>query len=218
MRFSALVCLCLVFGILPIACVYDGDDRCGPNQVSISHDRCACQEGFVPGANGCVACGANEAPSNGVCACVEGYARANDAARCERPPEELGVACDTESDSCPEAYPLCHVTDGTSGYCTNTCTSSEDCDGGYKCQEASESFCRRPPVGLGDRCDSDADCADGEATACEMIQSHLCLVPCAAGDTAGCFVGDACCAFPGPFVVCVPADACTSANFGMVVE
>lgn len=221
MRLSGWVCLCGLFGLVPSACLYDGDDRCGPHQVSISNDRCACEENFIPGANGCVPCGENEVSLNGACSCADGFARANIGDPCELPPAELGVECDTESNPCTEArYPLCHVTEGTSGYCTNECGSSDDCDGAYKCQgqEGGESFCRRPPVGLSDSCDSDADCEGKEATACEAIQSHQCLVPCAAGDTAGCFVGDACCSFPGPFVACVPAFACTAANFGMVVE
>jgi len=219
MRLSGWVCLCGLFGIIPSACLYDPDDRCGPNQVSISNDRCACVEGYVPGENGCIACGENEVASNGACSCAEGFARASDTEPCEPPPGELGVECDTESKPCPdEKYSLCHVTDGSSGYCTNSCTNSEDCDGGYRCQDGPESFCRRPPVGLSQPCDSDEECAGFEATACEAVQSHQCLVPCAAGDTGGCFVGDACCAFPGPFVVCVPADACIPANFGKVVE
>jgi len=201
------------------ACVYDSGDRCGPNQISISNDRCACEDGFVPGTNGCVPCGDNERSSNGACVCVDGFARASAATACEPIPNELGADCDTEDNPCPDgAHPLCRVTDGTSGYCTSACSTSAECDGGYKCQEDAEGgFCRRPPLGFGESCDSDEDCS-GEATACEAIQSHLCLVPCAAGDTAGCYVGDACCSFPGPFVACVPADACTPENFGMVVE
>ena len=220
MRLSGLVCLCGLFGLVPSACLYDDDNRCGPHQVAVSNDRCSCEEGYIPGEDGCVACGDKEVALNGACSCAEGFARANDTDPCERPPAELGVECDTESNPCPAGdYSLCHVTEGTSGYCTNACASSDECDGGYKCQEAdAESFCRRPPVGLSEKCDSNEDCADGEATSCEAIQSHQCLVPCAAGDTAACFVGDACCAFPGPFVACVPASACTPANFGMVVE
>lgn len=216
-----MVWLCVLLGIVPTACLYDDGDRCGPNQISISDDRCVCADDFVVGTNGCVPCGENEEASNGACVCIDGYGRASEADACEPIPVELGAECDTESAPCPEAsaYPLCHATDGTSGYCTNSCSSSDDCDGGYRCQEGGDqNFCRRPPLGFADDCDSDEDCADGEATACEVVSSHLCLVPCAAGDTAGCFVGDVCCGFPGDFVVCVPSDACTPSNFGTPVE
>jgi hypothetical protein len=217
-RLSGLLAVCGLLGIIASACVYDSSDRCGPNQRSISSDRCVCADGFVPGTNGCMPCGEHELAFNGACVCEDGYARASAAEACEPIPDELGAACDTESTPCAaEKYSLCHVNDGTSGYCTNTCSSASDCDGGYKCQEGGESFCRRPPLGFGDTCKSDDDCT-GEATVCETIQSHLCLVPCAAGDTAGCFIGDVCCEFPGPFVACVPSDACTPENFGTMVE
>lgn len=205
---------------MPTACLYDASDRCGPHQVSISDDRCVCEDNYVPSTSGCVACGENERSSSGACVCIDGYARGSDAQACEPIPAELGAECDTDSAPCPEgtAYPLCRVTDGTSGYCTNTCESSDDCEGGYKCQDSGdERFCRRPPLGFGDSCESDEDCT-GEATACETVMSHLCLVPCAAGDSAGCFVGDVCCGFLGDFVVCVPSEACTPSNFGTPVE
>jgi hypothetical protein len=216
---TSLLSLCALFGVVPVACLYDGSDRCGPNQVSITNDRCACADGYIPGDNGCVACGENEIALNGACSCAEGYARANPTEPCEKPPAELGLECDTESSPCPdETYPVCHEVDGTSGYCTNLCETSDDCDGAYKCQEGPEPFCRRPPVGVSDPCDTDEECAGKDASICEKIQSHQCLVPCGPGDTAGCFVGDACCEFPGPFIACVPADACIPSNFGMVVE
>jgi hypothetical protein len=164
-----------LLGLLPTACLYDSGDRCGPHQVTISNDRCACEDNYVPSTSGCVACGENEKSTNGTCVCVVGYGRASPAEACEPIPAELGAECDTDSAPCPEgtAYPLCHATDGTSGYCTNTCASSEDCDGGYKCQEGGEeNYCRRPPLGFGDDCDSDEDCAGGEATACEATQSQ----------------------------------------------
>lgn len=220
-RLYGFVIASALLGLLPTACLYDSGDRCGPHQVTISNDRCACEDNYVPSTSGCVACGENEKSTNGACVCVVGYGRASPAEACEPIPAELGAECDTDGAPCPEgtAYPLCHVTDGTSGYCTNTCSSSEDCDGGYKCQEGGEeNYCRRPPLGFGDDCDSDEDCAGGEATACEATQSHLCLVPCAAGDSAGCFVGDVCCGFPGDFVVCVPTEACIPSNFGTPVE
>jgi hypothetical protein len=220
LRLSGLVLLGLVLSVAPVACVYDGDNRCGPHQVLLSEDRCACDDDYIPGPGGCVPCGENERASNGSCVCVDGFARAADNAACAEIPAELGADCDTDSTPCPDGskYPLCHVVNGTSGYCTSTCADSGDCDGGYKChQNGSDSFCRRPPIDYGNSCQTADDCAGGEATFCETIQSHLCLVPCEAGKTDGCFEGDVCCDFAIFHPICVPSNACESMT-GTVIQ
>ncbi len=214
-RLIALLLSSVLVGVAPVGCVYDADEPCGLHQRLISADRCACDDGYVPGERGCIPCGEDERASNGECVCVEGFARPATGAACEPLPAELGVACDTESAPCPAGkYPLCHVTDGTAGYCTSACTGSgNECDGGYACHvDGEDSFCRRPPVGHGDSCTTDADCAGGEATFCETVQSRLCLVPCAAGNTAGCFEGEVCCDFVLFQPICVPDSACTSSG------
>jgi hypothetical protein len=88
--------------------------------------------------------------------------------------------------------------------------------GGYKCN-VDGGFCRRPPLGYGDSCQSNEDCADGEATFCEVIQQNVCLVPCSAGNTDVCFEGETCCNFVIFEPICVPAASCT-ANGGLEVE
>jgi hypothetical protein len=218
-RLLALAWSSSVVGLIGSACVYDPDDRCGPHQVVISHNRCACEPGFVPGDSGCEPCGDNERESSGACVCVDGYARPAEGAACEVIPAELGATCDTQSEPCSDGpYPLCHETNGSSGYCTSSCSSDEDCSGGYKCHtDGAEGFCRRPPVGYGKSCDSDEDCEGGEATFCETIQQYVCLVPCSAGNIDGCFEGEVCCNFVVFEPICVPADACT-ANGGLEVE
>ena len=200
------------------ACVYDSSTRCGPNERIISEDRCACVEGYIPGPRGCVPCADNERPSGDACVCVDGYARPAEGAVCELIPAALGADCDTESSQCAaDEYPLCHVTDGTSGYCTSTCSSDDDCTGGYKChQDGADSYCRRPPVGYGNSCKTDDDCADGEATYCEKIQQKICLVPCSAGHTDSCFEGETCCDFVVFSPICVPSASC-AANGGTEV-
>ncbi len=117
-----------LFGIAP-ACVYDAGDRCGANQVLVEFDRCACIAGYVPGAGGCVACGANEEERSGACVCVDGYTRPAADAVCEPVPASLGAQCDTADKPCPKGdYADCHVTDGSAGYCTSTgCETSADC-------------------------------------------------------------------------------------------
>jgi hypothetical protein len=216
-RLSALLLTSTLLGLGVPGCVYDPDDRCGELQHEIDNDRCVCDAGYVPSDTGCVPCGDHEVEKNGACECVPGFARPAEGATCEEIPAELGIACD-DSTPCLEGgkYPLCHVTEDAAGYCTSTCTDDGDCGGGYRCQADGEAgFCRRPPVGFGDDCDSDADCT-GEATFCETIQSHVCLVRCSAGKTAGCFVGDVCCDYSLFEPVCVPATACTK-NGGLEV-
>lgn len=219
LRLSSLILSSLLAATLPVGCVYDPDQRCGPHQRYLEPDRCECIDGYIPAEEGCEPCGENERESNGACVCVDGYARASNGARCEEIPGELGVDCDTEDTPCPAGrYPLCQVVDGTSGYCTNACSEDGDCDGGYKCHQAgADSFCRRPPLGYGQSCQTREDCKDGEATYCDTIQSHLCLVPCSAGNTSVCFEGESCCDFKIFEPICVPSDACGSSG-GTVLE
>jgi hypothetical protein len=210
-RFFGLIWLGALLSVAVSACVYDSDERCGPHQVLIEKDRCICEMDYVPGPAGCVPCGDHEQASNGACVCVDDYARPAEGAACEPIPAALGAACDSEAAPCADGpYSLCHVTDGTSGYCTSACSSDDDCDGGYRCHEdGADSFCRRPPLGYGDSCKVQDDCAQGEATYCETLQSKLCLVPCAPGNTDVCFEGEVCCDFVVFEPICVPNNACT---------
>lgn len=204
--------------IIASACLYDPDQRCGPHQVLISNNRCACEPGFIPGDHGCEPCAENERELNGACVCVDGFARPAEGVSCEEIPEQLGAACDNVSAPCEGSYPLCHAIDGSEGYCTNACQGDEDCSGGYKCHvDGGAGFCRRPPLGYGDSCETSEDCAGGEATFCEVIQQRVCLVPCSAGNTDGCFEGEVCCNFVLFEPICVPPAAC-SENGGLEVE
>jgi hypothetical protein len=191
-------------------CVYDPDEPCGPHQESIGFDSCACVDGYVLGDAGCEPCGEHERSSHGECVCVDGFARAAAGEACSPIPAELGATCHTDDDCGDSPFPTCHVTEAGDGYCTKLCTSDDDCEGGYRCHDAGdESYCRRPPTGYGDACQSNDDCS-GEASFCETLQSHLCLVPCSAGKTEVCFEGEVCCDFVFFEPICVPADACTS--------
>jgi hypothetical protein len=67
-----------------------------------------------------------------------------------------------------------------------------------------------------DRCVCEAGYVPGDATYCEVFQENICLVPCSAGNTDVCFVGEVCCNFVLFEPICVPADAC--APNGTVVE
>jgi hypothetical protein len=211
MRIAPLLRLSWLGFVVAPGCVYDSSERCSPHQVEINNDRCTCEAGYVPGDAGCVPCAENEEERSGACVCSEGYARASDDAACEPIPGGLGVECET-SESCGADYPVCHLTENNGGYCTTIgCGSSDDCEAGYMCQSDGDiSYCRRPPLGYGKTCDSQADCADGEATFCEVLQSNVCIVPCTAETTDVCFQGEVCCDFSlfKAGTVCTPTAAC----------
>jgi hypothetical protein len=179
------------------ACVYDPDQRCGENQILSSDGRqCSCVPGAVMTAHGCTLCGLNEVPGNGVCDCAAGYVRPTLNAACEEAPSAMGMACDTSGAPCTDStYATCHVTGGSTGYCTNAgCTSSADCQGGYACDTtATPPFCKRPPVGAGLACQSSADCAGTEATYCDLVVTHQCLVQGCKRTPDDCFSGTVCC-------------------------
>ena len=182
--------------IAGVACVYDPDHRCGPDEEFID-GYCVCPAGKVAMAGGaCVACGANETAKGGKCVCAAGYARATPDAACT-PSVGLGDDCDTAAKACATAaYPVCHATRGTAGYCTKGgCTTDAECPTSYACrQENGASHCARPPIGEGKTCNGDADCAGTEATFCESSQLKQCLVEgCDPGAAASCSSGHRCC-------------------------
>lgn len=198
-------------GCLLLGCLYDADDPCSPGTVLSGGTVCVCAEGSVLTDDGCVDCGENEVADSAGCVCATGFSRASEGAPCESGPSALGVACDTASAPCADAtYSVCHVTSDTGGYCTEGCTASADCEGGFACDTtATPAYCRRPPTGAGTTCSGDADCAGTEATLCENFMLNQCVVVCA--DAADCFPGTKCCDFtmfgaPAPF--CLPDGSC----------
>lgn len=195
-----------------LGCVYDPDERCGPHEVTLDNDRCSCEEGYVPGTKGCVPCPENEREQNGACICAEGFARVADADPCTPLPSGLGAACDDATPCTPGGrYSLCQGSSDGSGYCTSTCITSDDCEGGYKCHPQGDTgYCRRPPTGYAQSCKSDDDCAGNEASYCEQLSQHVCLVPCSAGHSDVCFEGETCCDFVLFAPICVPESACSS--------
>lgn len=199
-------------GALLAGCVYDSGDRCSPGQTLLNDAFCLCGEGTVLIGATCVPCAENEVPGSGECVCATGFARPAEGAACEALTSTLGVACDTATSPCADATnDLCHATSDTAGYCTSACTSSTDCEGGYACDTAATpAYCRRPPVGAGQACTTDAECTDTEATLCESFMAHACVVVCAPA-APDCFPGTKCCDFtmfgaPAPF--CLPDGAC----------
>jgi hypothetical protein len=204
---------CATFGAA--GCLYEADDRCGPNQ-SVSEDdvRCVCAEGSAWTARGCVACGENEQASANGCECVMGYLRPTADAACETAPSGLGQDCDSVSTACTDSvYGHCRIESGTAGYCTRLgCTGSEQCEGGYACDTGTTPpFCRRPPVGMGLPCETEADCAGTEATWCDSVMSLKCVVQGCSVAAQDCFGDLQCCdlsQFGVPAPLCLPPGGC----------
>jgi len=196
-------------------CVYEPNDRCDSYEYLSSDGRqCVCIPSAVMTAHGCILCGDNEVPGNGVCDCAPGYSRPAPGAACAQAPPSLGMACDTQSAPCTDAtFSSCHVTSGTAGYCTKTgCATSADCAGGYACDtSAAPAFCKRPPVGAGKACTSNADCASTEATFCDLVVTHQCHVEGCTLTPDNCFEGSQCCdltMFGVPQPICVQTGTC----------
>jgi len=199
---------------LPSACVFDSSKQCGPHEIMYGNNlRCVCDATSAPTATGCSPCGEHELPGATGCVCQAGYSRPSAAAACIETPMGIGIACDA-STPCPDpAFSHCQSVGGGSGYCTTTdCTGPQDCTAGYACDmTGSASYCRRPPLGAGMTCTSDADCAGTEATACDSVMSHTCLVQGCSLVSDDCFSGTACCdlsKFGAPQPLCLPEGAC----------
>ena len=198
-----------------VGCVYDPNHRCDDNEMLSSDGRqCVCVPGAAMTAHGCTLCGANEVPGQGICGCAPGYSRATPDAACQQVPSALGMVCDTLTVPCTDPkYSTCHVTSGTAGYCTNLgCTTSADCLDGYACDtRAVPGYCARPPVGAGQACQSNADCAGSEATYCDSFMTHQCHVQGCALAPDNCFSGTVCCdltTFGVAQPICVQSGTC----------
>jgi hypothetical protein len=143
--------------LLASGCLVDSDERCGDSLVENDIGACVCPNGQVPGDSGCVPCGENERAAGGQCVCEQGFSRTSATASCELVTDEPGC---TGSD-CP--------VDGE-------CASSADCASPMLCDLYGSGECVDPPMGLGDTCASDADCAGTDATYCELYQSLTCVI------------------------------------------
>lgn len=176
-------------------CLVDLDHRCGENQhYDDSAEVCLCDGDFAPKDDGCVRCGENEVGSADGCVCAEGFSRPSADAACEAA-ASLGEPCATDDD-CGDGYDHCALGEGSQdGYCTSAdCTTAADCPTDYGCNtRQSPSFCERPPQGLGTACEASADCAGFEASYCESVSAHACLVNDCAPDPDKCHGDWVCC-------------------------
>jgi hypothetical protein len=193
----ALLPMLLVASTWPMSgCILD-DDKCGPNQIAVSqsHVICACKPGSVlaPDDRSCVPCAANEEEVSGVCVCKEGFSRASAGEVCSE--STIGTACSDAAPCASSAAPYCATSGAAEGYCTSTgCENSASCPQDWSCESAAEGrYCRRPPTGIGQACESDRDCAGFEARYCDSILTRSCLLAGCATGQATCPTGWGCC-------------------------
>jgi hypothetical protein len=199
--------------VLASGCLYDSGSRSDRSQrFDPDSGVCVCKDNTIAGDHGCVACAEHELAQGGSCVCDTGYSRPPAGGPCAVIPQNLGAHCDPAAPSCDASYPTCHALAASDGYCTSSgCATNDDCTGGYACDTSvSPSYCQRPPTGVGQSCASSADCASYEASYCETLQSHVCLVQGCSKSPDDCFSGNQCCDLSGfglPFL-CVPTGTC----------
>jgi hypothetical protein len=177
------------------ACLVDAGDPCGDELVETATGACMCPEGTVPDGARCAACGENEHPAGGECACDEGFVRATANASCEP------FSAECQPPDCPEP---CEGDDCEPA----SCESSAECASPLLCDVHGSGACEPPPEGLGKSCASDADCAGTEATYCEVFQTLTCQVENCVESSGVCPGDMQCCDFQilGRSL-CIPSDS-----------
>lgn len=205
-----------VIAFAAVSACYNKDNPCGDHFVlSPSGKSCVCGEGAVYIDGRCLSCAEDEVPTSQGCVCPEGQEKNNQGICTEL---KIGAAC-TNDDACSQPFDRCYL---PGGYCTSHgCGNSDECPGQYACMELpassgeggafsqSTTFCRRPPIGLGQSCSDQVDCLGTEATYCEVFGT--CAVQGCRFDPDDCFEGYDCCdlgAYGVPEPLCVPEGYC----------
>lgn len=196
-RPKVIVSLLASSGALIAACVYDADQRCGPDQeFSEELNYCVCVKGTAWTENGCQRCGRNEVIGAAGCECRSGYRRVG--GRCEEAPEpepepegDGGSSTDVdETDSGPEGLGMscredadCAGTEAeycdtlvTMGCLVVGCTlGGSDCPTGYECQDLS-GFGGPAEVCVAAVCDpANSNCPGGFECCATMLGIAVCL-------------------------------------------
>ena len=205
--------------LLASACIYDADNRCGPHQHLGDLSSCICDDGLVQQGQDCVPCGENETWQSGVCVCSDGYTRADsDGGACVL--GGPGSSCDLSASpsTCQGAdFTICRDHGEGDGYCTTTCEKDADCPHGFACDTTvTPATCKSAAVGEGDACTSSADCVGKDATYCETVLVHKCLVSgCSTDNPISCSEGWDCCdtrPLGLNMTLCVPEGQCPTAK------
>ncbi|HEU4581272.1 MAG TPA: hypothetical protein VFS67_23600 [Polyangiaceae bacterium] len=96
-------------GLLIAGCLYDEDDRCGPNQHVASNDRrCVCDDGFVYSASGCVE-GMQDSTGSGKACTSDADCEGQAASYCESFVSHscLVPDCTVTPDNCHSGFECC---------------------------------------------------------------------------------------------------------------
>lgn len=192
---TALGCVALAFVVS--RCVVE-DGACSEHQVPADEKMytCRCENGYVPDearGYGCVKCGQNETSDGSKCTCKQGFARPDDDSACEKVEGSvIGSECGADK-PCTDPNPYCALSE-TPSYCTTKgCAKNDDCPSKWRCSEAEgDKFCQKPPAGLGDSCQSNADCGK-EAPYCENFMTHTCIINNCVSQPSVCPSGLICC-------------------------
>ena len=99
-----------VFGLLVAGCVYDDNDRCGPNEHLADKDRlCICDDGFSYTATGCVPISADAPPPPKSCTSDADCTDTGAANYCETLLSHTCLIpdCNPAPNDCPTGYECC---------------------------------------------------------------------------------------------------------------
>jgi hypothetical protein len=112
---SSLLARCLAplafLGLLSVGCLYEENDRCGPNQVLWDNDRlCVCAEGFTYTPTGCV-----------------------DKSSVAPDPTGSGKPCTSDADCTGQAASYCELVVSHSCLVPNCTTGPDNCQTGFEC-------------------------------------------------------------------------------------
>jgi hypothetical protein len=196
-RWLRALCSGALVSLLAASCIYDPDQRCGPHQHLGPNSSCSCDDGLVLEGQACVPCAENEIWENGVCICQDGFTRtSSDGGACVQ--GGPGTSCDPSvmpSTCADPSFPTCRDRGAGIGYCTTTCAADADCPHGFACDtSATPATCKSAAVGEGDDCTSSADCVGKDATYCETVIVHKCIVSgCSVDSPLSCSEGWNCC-------------------------
>ena len=208
-----------VVSLLAASCIYDPDHRCGPDQHLGDNSSCSCDDGLVLQGQFCVPCGENETWQSGICVCSTGYTRSvGDGGACVL--GGPGTPCDltAATSTCMDPnFPVCRDHGEGDGYCTTTCVTDTDCAHGFSCDTApTPHTCKSAATGEGNDCTSSADCVGLDATYCESVVVHKCIVPgCTVENPLSCSEGWDCCDVRPlglNMTLCVPEGDCPTAQ------
>lgn len=198
----------LVLAHAATSCIVSGD-RCGANQVAFDDQVsiCLCKPDYVTASDGvgCVPCGENQTAVQNACVCKPGFSRPSASDVCK--PEAQTATCTADAD-CAAATPYCARKGSEPGYCTRTdCTANADCTVGWSCEQTPTTrYCARPPTGFGLPCQSNADCAGFDASYCEVLSTHTCILAGCATRERTCPSEWTCCDYASligsPFSIC----------------